>query len=182
MKKWSLSDMIYVKDNYEKISTHEISKSLGRTESSVKQLISNLKKSGDIPQKTQQNKLWSEEEIDFVVKNIGIKTHNEIAAELGRTYYALQSIIKSKGIKTKELKKQNKSQITTISKIDPKHIEAHERIWRALEKIAPCILRIEEYMPCIREAAEMTGVNWDEEIIKIADTLYANMGKKPKNK
>lgn len=92
-RKWTSSEIEYLKMNYKKVSPRKICSELGITEGTLYRMASyyNLQetmKKGS--QKTNTNKKWSDQEVEFLVMNYNSMTHEEIAFALGRTKQSIQ--------------------------------------------------------------------------------------------
>ena len=97
-KSWSNKNILWLCDNWEKLSIHELAEKLARTEAAVKQQAAKLK----LPRKDRANGV-PKERIDYILKHVGKKTIQEIADDLGLATPTVYNHCRTNGIRIREL-------------------------------------------------------------------------------
>ncbi|MBP3916199.1 hypothetical protein [Clostridium sp.] len=103
IEKWSEEDCLFLKENYKKLSTREISAKINKSVPSIhKKLIYLEVNASSIPRP------WTAEDINFLKNNVGKYTLKEIAIILQRSYDSV--VKKHKSIRSGDVRQYNWTQ------------------------------------------------------------------------
>lgn len=197
-KQWTKIEDDFIKTNYDKMSTEEIARRLGRTESSIGNRIHRLKLSGrrhygrktwtkeDMEKPTSNkkekpihsNKQWTKAEDDFLKTNYDKIPNKEIAQRLGRTEASIKqrsAIFKLSGKIYDKRKPWTKEDINYLK-------ENYDKMTN--KEIAKVLKRSENSVSSkaftlrIENDPSKSGLTWEEEDINYLKNHYDKLSTK----
>ena len=99
-KVWTVEEVDYLLNNYQKKTYRQIGEDLGRSIPSVESKLRNIRKENpdlesrnEIIRPGSEIKLWTEEEEEYILDHLKVKTNSELALELNRTHASVQTKI-----------------------------------------------------------------------------------------
>ena len=101
-RKWTKSELEFLVDNYDKLSTKELGEKLDRTVSSVSHAMSRHGlKNKEIPKHGHKN-TWTEDDIDFLIQNYKNANNGYLCDYLDKSVKCLKSMMKKLGLKEED--------------------------------------------------------------------------------